>query len=254
MTFKNYKEPLDAIPKTRGHGFYGVLLSTTDGQSLQCHQCGNLYASLPNHIVQTHKISTLDYRSTYELARSTALVSEAVRTQRKLKTLTWLKTLTEEEINEYRSIGGKKGGRHNGKQPKLALETYNKRGSCPSQLLEKILEIKRKLKKVPTLHEFIAETDSQRYKHLIFKVFGSWKKALKMLNLTPVEPQDGGFKKYSNEELLEYLNIFAQENRKIPTATDFRRGLLPSYNVYTRRFGNIENARQEAGVYQFVEK
>jgi hypothetical protein len=63
-----------------------------------------------------------------------------------------------------------------------------------------------------------------------------------------------GHRNYSDEELLEYLRIFAQENGKVPTATDFRRGLLPSYECYIRRFKTIENARRLAGVYDYIDE
>ena len=90
---------------------------------------------------------------------------------------------------------------------------------------------------------------------MIYKTHGSWEKAVLMCNFKD------GFKdkekadhtvRYERQDLLEYLKIYTEENRQIPTATDFSRGLLPSYKTYIRHFGNIENARQEAGVYQIV--
>ena len=40
--------------------------------------------------------------------------------------------------------------------------------------------------------------------------------------------------------------------RKLPTATDFKRGLLPSYDTYIKHFKSIEEARQMAGVYEIL--
>ena len=134
------------------------------------------------------------------------------------------------------------------------METKNKRGVCPDQLLAKIKEVAEKVGHTPSLVEFIEVTGTQRFKHLIFKTFGSWKNALKMVNLQPKEKRMGRYIKYSSEELLEYLVIFAQENLRIPTSTDCRRGLLPDSAVYTRRFGSLPKARELAGVYNFVSR
>lgn len=56
------------------------------------------------------------------------------------------------------------------------------------------------------------------------------------------------------DELIEYLRIFSQENSRIPTATDFNRGLLPTYKCYTDRWGSIEAARQASGIYDFIDR
>lgn len=254
LTLTHYKEPLLPVPKKEGYGFYGALLSTLDGEFVQCHICGKFFKSVGKHAEQKHKIKVRDYKVRFQLAFKTALISEKERERRKERTLKWLASLTEEEKRNFRTAGLKGYWARGKGQPKLQLETLNKRGTCPPQILEKIKEVRKKLKRVPTLKEFIWETGSQRYKHLIYKVFGSWNKALQLLNY-PLNPPStgGGRRNYTDEELLEYLNIYAQENHKIPTATDCNRGLLPSYCVYLRRFGSIEKARRLAGVYDFVD-
>jgi hypothetical protein len=116
------------------------------------------------------------------------------------------------------------------------------------------MEVATNIGHTPSKAEFINECGTQRYVHLIYKVFGSWKEAILMMGMEPKEPAKGGYRKYDDCELLEYLRQFAESNKKIPTATDFKRGLLPSFSTYTHRFGSIENARQEAGVYNYVEE
>lgn len=59
---------------------------------------------------------------------------------------------------------------------------------------------------------------------------------------------------WKDEELLEYLSIYAQENGKIPTSTDCKRGILPAREVFIRRFGSFEEARKKAGVYEILSK
>ncbi len=56
---------------------------------------------------------------------------------------------------------------------------------------------------------------------------------------------------YSEQQLLEYLNVFNQENGRYPTHSDFKNGgISPSKNVYYRRFGGMENAIEQAERYE----
>jgi hypothetical protein len=259
LTFTHYKEPLKAIPKNKGFGYYGAILQTKDFTKIQCHICGKLYTHLSGHIWQAHKMAVRDYKTKFGIAYGTALVSESQRLRLKQQTLDWLKTLTPEQKEDYkrqcreRLLLGR--GKRTNFQPKINLETKNKRGTCPDQLLAKIREVADKIGRTPSKMEFIKECETQRFVHLIYQTFGSWSNALKMLGMrqkpNTVYPNQ---RKpiYSEEELLEYLVLFTQENNKIPTYTDFNRGYLPSYNVYTRRFGGIEKARQLAEVDRFI--
>ena len=253
LTIKNYKEPLKKIPRKEGFGYYGTILVSKDGTLIQCHMCGKLFASLPGHIQRAHKTKVTDYKKTFDLAKSTALVSEMERYRMKQAMLNYIKTLTPQQQKErrekMRDIFRKRGKF----QPTISLETKNKRGTCPDQLLAKITEVAKKLKHTPSLGEFIDETGTQRFKFLIIKTFGSWKNALKMLKMSPKGSHSkGGRVKHTDQQLLEYLKIYTQENRKLPTATDCKRGLLPTYETYERHFETFENARQLAGVYQIL--
>lgn len=253
LTFKHYKEPLRRIPRSEGHGFYGAILMTKDLDKIQCHVCGETHRTLAGHLAK-HKMNGKEYKEKYQLAYSTALVSETFRTQLRQKTVDWIKTLTPEQKAEYR-IKARENQRWDHEQPKIRLETKNKRGTCPDQLLDQILKVAKKLGKTPSKHEFIGETGTQRYVHLIYITFGSWSKAVEMAGLAPrkIVPKGNTIGRYDDETLYEYLRIFTQENNRVPTFTDFRRGLLPSYETYTRRFGTIQRARDLAGVEEFIE-
>lgn len=247
LTIKNYKEPLREILKEDGYGYYGTLLCTTDGNLVQCHVCGELFKDVASHSRQAHKIATKDYKLRFGLSNTTALISESERLRRQE---IFLKNIEKMDIEEIRRRGREAQLLRKAPQPKESLEKKNIKGTCPDQLLAKIAQIKEKLNKVPTLSEFIIETGGQRYKHLIFKTFGSWAEALEMLGYEPNEKKNGKSIKhrYKDEELIEYLIRFVKQNKRIPTFTDFKRGLLPDYQVYARRFGSLENARQEAGI------
>ena len=256
LTLINYKEPLR--PVEFGYGYMGTISSTTDGESIQCHICGSLFANLDMHARQMHQIQSRDYKIKFGLNFTTALISEKERERRSNRTIEWQESMSEEERESHRLRRMKAIKQYyksdkfkNRIQPKKQLEGYNKDGTCPDQLLDHIKKVAEKVGHTPSKKEFIWETGTQRYVHLIYKVYGSWINALKMLGMQPKKGADiKGFKrpKYDTEELLEYLKIFTRENDRIPVATDFRRGLLPNYEVYLRRFKSIRIARHLAGV------
>lgn len=241
-----YKEPLRKVEG--GYGYYGVLLGTGDGEKVQCHECGVLYSSLTFHVYKAHGLRVREYKEKYGLAYKTALVSENLRNCYKEKTLEWLETLTPEEKRLYREQSRLGREKRCVFQPKLTLETKNKRGTCPDQLLAKIKEVAAALGKTPTKSEFIWETGTQRYVHLIYKTFGSWSEAVRRAGYEVREKHKGVRVRHTTEELLDYLRLFKRVNGRVPTATDFRRDYLPDYEVYIRRFGSIHEARLLAGI------
>jgi len=258
LTFYNYKEPLKEIKKGDGFGYYGVLLGTVDKKKVQCHVCGELFKSVQAHVFQKHKLNSKQYKDKFELARETALISEDERQRRKELTLKWLASMSDEEKQEWQRKAQEKyrewikKKREIRTQPRITLETKNKRGTCPDQLLQKIRDVHEVLGKTPTKRDFIDHYESQRYMHIIYATFGSWTKAVKMAGLKPVVQERKGGGRYSDEELLEYLDIFYRENGKPPTETDCRRGLVPDSNIYRRRFGSFTRARELAGITEPV--
>lgn len=250
ITIKNYKEPLKKIPKSKGVGWFGTLACTIDGEYVQCHVCGKFLASLPGHIYQSHKIKIAEYRERYELSPSTSLVAETERLRMRQEGLrSWAK-MTVEQREHFRKKADK--ARQEGKMAHgktITLETKNKRGTCPDQLLETIKRCAKEIGHTPSKKEFIDFHKSQRFVHLIYKTFGNWPNAIKMAKLQPKKYESpNNYRVYSDDELLEYLTIFADENNRLPTFTDFKRDYLPSYDIYIRRFGSIKRARVAAGI------
>ena len=253
VTLMHYKEPLKAVPKVLGFGYYGALSGTLDGEKIQCHICGKLYKAVGPHAQQAHKVLVNRYREMFDLARSTALISEKEREKRKQRTISWMKTLTKKDLQEIRRRQ-KRGVRlyrekYIARRFKIRLETKNKRGVCPDQLIAKIQEAAKSLGHTPTKNEFIDYCKSQRFVHLIYATFGSWTKALSQAKLTPSQPKTyNTYRKYSDDELLDYLSIFYTETGRVPTETDCRRGFIPTSEVYSRRFGSLPKAREKAGI------
>lgn len=245
LTLQHYKEPLTKVKS--GYGYYGCLLSTLDGSKIQCHICGKLFQSLVFHLPSAHDINTKDYRERFGLARLTALVSENMRKEMKQKSLNWISIMEKKHGKNWRlqlQEKGRRGAKLRPRlQPKEALETKNKKGTCPDQLLHKIKETEKEIGHVPSKEEFIKYCGSQRYVHLIYKTFGSWSNALRKLGFTPQTQS------YDDSQLLEFLKIFYETNNKIPTHTDSKRGLIPPSSTYKNHFGSLVIAREMAGIF-----
>lgn len=258
LTFYHYKEPLKVVDG--GFGYQGALLSTIDGTQVQCHICGELFADVGRHAISSHKeiVPTVrDYKERFGLAYSTALISESERDRRKMLMIKQWSRYTPEQRDRLRARIRKAAKKwhearaaHKRRQPKITLETKNKRGTCPDQLLEKVNKCAADLGHTPSKAEFIDYCKgSQRYVHLISATFGSWTEAVKLAGLSAREhAQSSGRRIYSDEELLDALSLFQQENQKIPSYTDSRRGLLPDAGIYQRRFGSLPKARKLAGI------
>lgn len=255
-----YKEPLKAVEE--GFGYEGALTFNTLGQ-VQCHVCGELFDDLASHIRNAHKISAKEYRTKYSLAVSTKLVSEKYREEKKNNHLRYLQTLSPEQRKEHRRKAMAAIARCNEvRREKIksgeykpgndSLEQKNKRGICPDQLLDIVKRSQEHFGYTPSVREFEG-LYGYRYHEPIRRTFGSFSNAVRKAGLQE-RPKKGHAPKgiprirHTDDELLDYLQVFYQEHGMIPTAGDCNRGLLPSYASYTGHFGSFPNARKLAGV------
>ncbi len=257
LTVYHYKTPLLAVPEGKGFGYYGALSITKDGDKAQCHRCGQLFRDVGLHARQKHTLPHAEYREEYQLARKTSLISETLKEERKEHTILAMRAMSpaaraamiRSRIRGYKEWRATLGAR--AFPFTIRLETKNKRGTCPDQILAKILECATALGHTPDRKEFIEYCGSQRYIWLMKKTFGSWTEALRRVKLVPRIQQDQtGTRKprKTNDELLDMLSLFYQENNRIPTEADSRRGWIPDIQIYTRRFGSIKRARELAGL------
>lgn len=258
-----YKEPLRRVDG--GFGYLGALTFDTLGK-VQCHVCGELFDNLAGHISNAHKVTAKQYRTTYGLAATTRLISEKYREEKKNNHLQYLASLSPEQKAEHRRRAYAaitrcnelrrqriKDGTH--KAGNNSLEQKNKRGTCPDQLLQIIRDAHQHFGYTPSQHEFQAAF-SCRYNEPIKRTFGSWSAAVKKAGFEDRKGKGGAPKgiarvRHTDEELLDYLAVFYQENNKIPTSGDCNRGLLPSYAAYNLHFGSFPRARELAGIPEY---
>lgn len=245
LVFSNYKEPLKKVEG--GFGYWGALGMTANGSLVQCHECGKLVKNLGIHAFNAHGLRAMEYRDKYKLSHTTSLVSETFRNELKANMLRYLASLTPQE--RKKRANHLKSFLKQGHTVKQSLESKNKHGYCPDQLLQKILDVKKILGRVPTTKEFRDEMNKigkGRAFILIYNTFGSWNKALQLLKLPINEKQYTT--RWNDETLLGLLKEFYERHNRLPTKSDCLRGLLPSLMLYRTHFGGLPRARRLAGL------
>lgn len=255
IEFGNYKEPLSAFKGGKvgkknfreGYGYKGVLMYSKERDRVQCHLCGLMFRSITeSHTLHIHGITIKEYRKLTGLADTTRLIGEGTREKLiknyNIRPMVPIKDRPEDfKISKKTLVASNK--RRAG--TKIRMETKNKRGSCPEQLLAKIRDLREELGRTPSRRDFQMKHKG-RFMGTIYATFGSWRNAVKKAGYKPVSQVKK--EKYSDERLLEYMQEFYDIHKRSPRSSDFRRGLLPDTKVYIKRFGSLNNARIEAGV------
>lgn|SRR3990167_3004645 len=218
-----YKLPLSDVKE--GYGYDGVQEMTKDGIKVLCKVCGDFYDGVSHHVKRAHGITAKEYKDRFHLMYKTALIGDRLREVR-IK-------IAQGNKNGKANLncrGSKKGVHHN--ERRYILEARNKKDLCPDQLLARIKRVQVKIGRVPTMKEFYQDGDGVK-RSVIEYAFGSWTQALKILAMKPQNAP-----RSTREELIEYLNNFVRIHKRIPSASDSRRGLFPSLEEYRRVFGH----------------
>ena len=248
LNYLNYKEPL--TPVEEGFGYMGTLAQSEDRNHVQCHVCGRMFENLGQHVWQAHNIKSKEYRAKFKLGFRTPLCSDKFSEKyRAMKTHLW-ETMSEEKKEKRRQQMREAREKTIRVGNPNTLEKLNRVGMCPDQLIDHIQKLAQKLDTSPTFEQFKTEYNG-KYVGAIIRTFGSWNGAKRMANLKVCKsgakiPHNKS--SYTNEELLEFLKSAYKEKNKIPTHSDWRKGFLPSYNLYRHRFGGIQKARKAAGL------
>ena len=244
----NYKEPLTSV--RGGYGYYGALLLTEDKNYVQCHICGGLYTHVGVHLRHAHQMKASDYKKRFGLGGKTALIGEGVR--KKMKEICYKRyhALSEEQKQEMRKKAIPKTIEKNKTRRgvPISLEARNRVGTCPDQTLQKIRDCVKAIGETPSRTDFRVWCNTQRYLHLAKYHFGSWSKALKRIGRNPSKNRVGNRIHKDSEDLLSALKDFYDTTGEIPTASNSHRLSIPSGEIYSRRFGGWQKARQLAGI------
>ena len=130
-----------------GFGFMGVIVEDFNCGKIQCHVCGEWFEQMAMHLLHKHKLSSEEYKIKFGLLQSTALKNKKMRLK---QSAVMIKLRKENKGNRLKFKRNNLFAGNRKDKPK-AVESKNKYGVCDLQITEKVIELSKELKKVPTL-------------------------------------------------------------------------------------------------------
>lgn len=207
-----YKEPF--MPFESGYGYEGVLMLDGDKDVIQCHFCGEWFATLQHHLKKEHNMGVSEYKDKVGLAQTTALISEGFRATliangdalaKRMKNLRSPHKRSQKTKDKI-SAGLKKHTR----------ETQNITGTCPAQLIARLRAKHDELGRTPKEKEIT-------FYETLRKVWGM-KKACQIAgieyrpNTERIEPHKY---KYSQEDVVLWIREYVQKNGRLPKVIEW---------------------------------
>jgi hypothetical protein len=228
-----------------GKSIAGAIEYNKEDDLLKCHECGRFQTMLGKHVNKVHGITARNYKKKHGLNQSTALVPEKVRLR--------LSTAAQKRIQKHgppkewfnperikKSLLARKRVKHI-----AAAERRNGVLHCKAQLMQKLRDVAKIMKRTPTrreLEEYGIPKGSLEYH------YGSLAGAMKLAGLKPNgNIGNANHRRYSDEYLLRGIRLFRANWNRLPRATDYHRGMMTaSRTLYLHRFGSLKRANKIA--------
>jgi len=215
VTMNRYKEPF--MPYEGGHGYRGILLYDGKTDKVQCHECGEWFGYLPNHLRKEHNMRARQYKERVGLRQTTALISE---TNRKKLIKNGLKA---------RMKNLRPGGKQSEETKQKIRETLknktdekaNETGTCPLQLLDRLIKLHDKLGRTPSQKE-ITFYDALVNEH------GDMKTACMRAGIPyrkPGQNINNPQWKYNKKEIKKAIYKYWEKNKTLPLKSHFKNGM-----------------------------
>jgi len=239
---EDYKEPIR--PLKNGHGFYGIVVRSKDKELVMSHEDGLFYKHLNTQHAKKFGYKNLkEYKSQYGISQTTPLCGLSISKKNHDKAMGYFAKQGAVQLKKIREKGQQALKDRRGSR--MSLEVRNKRGTCPDQLLDKILKLKEKLRYTPSANDFKSEYGAG-FLSSIENYFGTYLNAVKSASLIPnsIERPRG----YTSQELINRLWLFLQTYGYTPLSKDFGNGILPTKQAYYRYWRTLNAARLNAGV------
>ncbi len=195
----HFKEPFKPI--VGGYGFQGVLLQDSDRKTVQCAGCGGWYSFLGHHIRTCLKITVREYKEKYGLNYTTGLISDELA---KIRRDSYYKN-----IDKVRLDGSQKPTPMKGvPKPTNYTEKENKFGTCPLQLLTRVVNFIKTNEVIPS-----SRNRGKNLYAVVNRKYGGFPKALKSWGL-PFYSGHGSSFEYTFPDKTSYtLNVKKKESR-----------------------------------------
>lgn len=248
-----YKQKAPFVPS--GKSVLGALEYREADDKVRCHECGEWFISLSQHLGKSHALLAADYKKRHGLNLTASLCGlrlSAVFSRRSKRTISqspispaqrseWLRKAVIARADKYRGSTMRADSR--------ASELRNESGTCQAQLLGKIREIAEKLGRTPTQADLHNGGISVRSAQLALGVH-SLPEVLALAGMAPKRSY-GDTYRYTPQMLIELLRAFTVKYGRTPTVHDVQKfKLLPDYGTFKRHFGSMRAAYQAAGVFK----
>lgn len=203
-----YIPPFEKVKK--GYGYVGVVVEDCESGHLQCHICGGWFGVFNSHL-KKHKINSNEYKKMFGLSRSTALKSKKVRLRQSEIMIELRKGKKYQNCFKKNNLfaGNRKG------KPK-SIETVNKYGVCDLQIMDRVMKLRDRLGKTPTLVDLKNEYGASFVFHL-YKRYSSYITLCKENGLVPVFSSNNP--KYSKEYFIQ-KGLSAEPSIRILTTNE----------------------------------
>lgn len=244
---ENVETIFKAVPPIQelkdGFGYLGVLLRNTVTDQLQCHICGKWFKGLSNHIIQTHKLLSRDYKIKYGFAltlplqsRSTlAKHSERARKEKSLEHLSKVRDL--KKLSKGRRWWKKHGWENHFKK----TESFkNLNGLCDEQMARRFLNV------CDIVGKMASGRDLKKHDEPLLSAINR-RGTLNQFKLKHNFGEIVEKKLYTDSSILNVLRKFYKDHKRVPCSTDFRNG-NPSDVTIRNHFGSWRNAVELAGI------
>lgn len=238
-----WEEKAPFVPS--GKSVLGAIEYDKEKGKIKCHECGNSFLSISNHILRGHGVTVREYKLKHGIGMKSRLESpdhcEAKTFNGKVNfasTKRKLPSIEQRNAAKYRRMEAMKAG---------ALERKNINSTCRAQCLARINQIADELGRTPTGPELGHSLKASARAH-----FGNLTEFARSAGLKP--NPSGDRRAYTNDILIELLRDFYVLNRRMPSKADYRSGSLPNQATFIRRFGSLGEAFHAAGLSKEYEK
>jgi hypothetical protein len=223
-----------------GQSAHGVLVLNPEEDQVQCHECGEWFTSLPEHIWRQHRMKIRAYKIKHGLPIKAALCNERIR--QRLISAGKTEFAKRGSAMAEALLAARSGVSPGAIKGRPYYACRNRRGRCKEQILRDLRLLGERLGRYPSSAELAsARIDPQSVEFL----FGlSFREVVRLAGLVPPEPKPH----YTRVMLTEMLRDFYVKNHRLPSASDRKRGLIPGVSHYVKVFGSLSNAYYAAGL------
>lgn len=236
-----------------GKSFLGALELSTDGHYVKCHECGEWHTNLGAH-VKSHNLTATAYKEKHGLRKKSCLLGEEQRVRMSTsKKYYWEKMTVTQKCKSLLAM--KKGFKRKKKKRAARGKAHthnNVTHRCNQQIVHDVTALYERLGQQPTTEDL--EKNGLSYPTLAYR-FGGIAGALNAAGIELTRKVGftqralpGERRYYTPMELLAALKEFRKTHGRVPTASDSKRGLLPSSSTYIRVFGSWNKALTKAGL------